>query len=95
MDVVETELCDYLQVRHVKLESSPSGSTDSLSPSRAAGQPKNQRASQLPAKFYKVGIRSQIRAADMDRGGLMACWFNIELLVKTNIIGGILDLYLH
>lgn len=50
MDLVETELCDYLQVRHTKLEAA---SPDSSSP--GSGQQKQARQPQLPSKFYKVG----------------------------------------
>jgi hypothetical protein len=49
MDVViDTELCDYVQVRHTKLEPA---APEASSPT---GQQKQARQPQLPSKFYKV-----------------------------------------
>lgn len=59
MDFVQTELCEYLQVRHSKLDAttaapdSPTSSTPS-SPSRSGSSQSHTQAS-LPSKFYKVG----------------------------------------
>ena len=48
MDVVESELCDYLQVRHTKLEPPPEATSPGGTQKQQARQP------QLPTKFYKV-----------------------------------------
>lgn len=50
MDVIETELCDYVQVKHTKLEPA-SGESSPTSPARAGAGQDRQR---LPSKFYKV-----------------------------------------
>lgn len=52
MSLTETELCDYLQVRHAKVEVSASHhSSESPSPTGGGHQ---QQQSPLPVKFYKV-----------------------------------------
>lgn len=50
MDLVETELCDYLQVRHTKLE--PVQDSGSSSPPKVIGAKPD-----VPSKFYKVENR--------------------------------------
>jgi len=54
MDVVQTELCDYLQVRHSKVDpaSAPQDSPSSSTSSSPTGSSQSQAA--LPSKFYKV-----------------------------------------
>ncbi len=56
MDLVETNLCDYLQVRHAKMEPSatllePSSPSKPGSPQHT---PSRQSSPSIPSKFYKV-----------------------------------------
>lgn len=51
------ELCDYLQVKHSKLEPAQSDSTSS--PIKAVPQQQQQQQQKqptLPSKFYKVSV---------------------------------------
>lgn len=49
------ELCDYLQVKHSKLEPAQSDSTSS--PIKAVPQQQQQQKQPtLPSKFYKVSV---------------------------------------
>lgn len=54
MDLVETELCDYLQVRHIKLDPVPVDSGSSSSPPAKTGGKQATGETHIPSKFYKV-----------------------------------------
>lgn len=56
MDVIRTELCEYLQVRHSKLEATSAGSDSSSSSTSPPGSSPSQDQASLPIKFYKVAI---------------------------------------
>lgn len=53
MDVTDLELCEYLQVRHAKVEAEDSN-TSPRSSAQSQQQQQQQRRTTLPSKFYKV-----------------------------------------